>query len=197
MHVGGYSRQGIIRRIKGATPNTPNDDMIALNADDDVERVINLGMRRGPIRDITVEDMEAAAAYNFVRILSDTSPVENVAVRRVSGGCRFYAVNINEWDFRTGSGDIRNIRLEHFEVRGLSNGRPLIDVALNVQNLQIRDFRRLEGVDDAKTPTLVVRNGFENIVLAGDRPAQRVKDFRVEKGCVKEIQINPTPMESK
>ena len=53
IHVGGFSERGIIRSIRATGAGVPNDDMVALNADDDVERQLNLGMRRGPIRHVT------------------------------------------------------------------------------------------------------------------------------------------------
>ena len=41
VHVGGFSEHGYIRNLRAATVNTTSDDMVALNADDDVQRVLN------------------------------------------------------------------------------------------------------------------------------------------------------------
>ncbi len=54
VHVGGFCRHGVIRKLRALTKRTTNDDMVAINADDATDRVINLGMKCGPIRDIKV-----------------------------------------------------------------------------------------------------------------------------------------------
>lgn len=192
IHVGGYSQRGIIRRVKGVTPNTPADDMIAINADDDVERVLNLGMRRGPIRDILVEDIEADNAYNFVRILSTTSTIDGITVRRVAGSCSHYAVNINEWRFPAGSGDIRNVLLEHFNVsKTAGQTTPLIDIALKVRNLQISDFVRTDSVS---VPTLRLRNGLNNLIRLDDDSKRSVSTFSIPSGGIGNLWIDrPEP----
>lgn len=169
VHVGGFSQRGVIRRIIAVTSNTPNDDMVALNADDDVERVLNVGMKRGFIRDILVEEIVAPDAYTFLRLLSVDAPIDNVTVRDVRGGCRMYAVNMNNWRFPRGVGNIHHVRLERFQVRKSDpqNTLPLIDVALWAEDVVVRDFRR----DDAAAspaPTLLVRNGRANRLLLDD-----------------------------
>ncbi len=193
VHVGGFSQRGVIRRIQAVTPDTPNDDMVAINADDDVERVLNLGMRRGPIRDILVEDLQASGAYTFVRILSKESLIENITVRRVTGGCRYYAVNLNQWRFPTGSGNIRNVRLEQFHVTKTlyKEWAPsLIHVTLNVRDLLIRDFRRGHDPQSAAAATLIVRNGCDNRVQTADGPVQPTRDFVVPRGDIPELWLN-------
>jgi polygalacturonase len=192
IHLGGYCRHGVIRRIKGVTPNTPNDDMVAINADDNVELGGNLGLRRGPISDILVEDLEGRNAHNFVRILSIKYPVENVTVRRVKGTCRYYAVNMNSWRFPAGTGDIRNIRLETFNVAKTDKFGSLIDIALNVQNLHIRDFVRIEDPKGAESATLNLRNGRDNTIRGEDGQSRKVQDFSIPSGSIKEQWINPS-----
>jgi polygalacturonase len=190
VHVGGFSQRGVVRRIKGITPNTPNDDMVALNADDDVERVVNLGMRRGPIRNILVEDLEADNAYNFVRILSKEAPIEDITVRNVKGSCRYYAVNIGQWRYPVGSGDIRNVRIEQFDVSKSDKQHSLIEIALCVDNLQIRDFRRREDTAGADAPTLMLHNKHENILVGEDGQEKTVREYQVPKGDIQELRIN-------
>lgn len=196
IHVGGFSQRGVIRRVKAVTPNTPNDDMVAINADDDVERVLNLGMRRGPIRDILVEDLQAQSAYTFVRILSKESRIENITVRRVKGGCRFYAVNLNHWRFPIGSGDIRNVRLEQFDVTKTLYTKEvpsLIHVTLNVRDLEIRSFRRGEAPQSADAATLLVGNQRENTVQTADGRIERTREFVVPKGDIQRLWLNRSP----
>jgi polygalacturonase len=186
VHVGGFSQRGVIRRIKAVTPNTPNDDMVALNADDDVERVLNLGMRRGPIRQIVVDDLQASGAYTFVRLLSHESPVENVVVRRVSGGCRFYAVNMNNWRFPLGAGQIRNVRLEAFDVAKTAY-TPWAPALIHVT---------LGGRDDpggAAAATLLVANGRQNRVTQSDGRTAPVREFSIRQGNIEQLWLNRSP----
>ncbi len=193
IHVGGFSQRGIIRRIKAVNPNTPNDDMVALNADDNVERVLNLGMRRGPIRDILVEDLQANGAYTFVRMLSKESLIENITVRRVKGSCRFYAVNMNNWRFPIGSGDIRNVRLEQFNVTktGYTDWAPsLIHITLKVRDLYIRDFQRGENPKTAQATTLFLSNGLENTIQSADDRQKSSSMFSITQGGIRELWIN-------
>lgn len=169
VHVGGFCQRGVIRKLRALTPRTTNDDMVALNADDATDRVINLGMKRGPIRDITVENLRAEDAYTFVRMLSFKELIENVTISDVSGGCRVHAINLDRWRFPAGGGNIRNVTLRNFTVRKLaggdlakwSNAAPLIPIQSSVHGLRIENFRR-EPADDLPAPTLVVDNGRQN-----------------------------------
>lgn len=197
IHVGGFSQRGVIRNIRALHPNTPNDDMVALNADDDVERVLNLGMRRGPIRDITVEDIHAEGAYTFVRLLSNGSRLENIDVRRVTGTCRNYAVNLNRWRFPAGSGDIRNIRIEDFKVDktpGSGPDRSLIHITLMVRDLHITNFRRTAAAGPTPGTTLLLDNGRTNTVQEGDGPPQeKTAAFTIPQGSLSDYWVNRTP----
>jgi hypothetical protein len=193
IHVGGFSQRGVIRRIQGVTPNTPNDDMVALNADDDVERALNLGMRRGPIRDVLVEDLQADGAYTFVRIMSAGSPVEKITVRRVKGSCRFYAVNMNQWRFPVGSGNIRNVRLEDFQVTKTvyKDWAPsLIHVTLSVRDLSIRNFQRGDEPRAAQASTLFVSNGKANTIQSEGGKPRSLATFTVPQGNIRQLWIN-------
>lgn len=169
VHVGGFCQRGVIRKLRALTPRTTNDDMVALNADDATDRVIILGMKRGPIRDITVENLRAEDAYTFVRLLSFKELIENVTISDVSGGCRVHAINLDRWRFPAGGGNIRNVTLRNFTVRKLdggdlakwSNQAPLIPIQSSVHGLRIENFRR-EPADDLPAPTLVIDNGRPN-----------------------------------
>lgn len=171
VHMNGYCFRGVIRNLRALTPQTTNDDMVALNADDDPNRVINLGMKLGPIRDIKVENIQADDVYTFIRLLSVKHPIENITVSNVSGGCRVYAVNIDRWRFPPGGGKIRNVTLRDFNVRKVDGGeyakwsteRPLIPIQSAVEDLRIENFRR-PADDDFPAATVVLDNGRPNHV---------------------------------
>lgn len=191
IHVGGYSHHGVIRGITASTANTPNDDMVAINADDDPNRSMSRAMPCGPISDILIEDIQAEEAYNFVRILSNTSPIEDITVRRVSGGCRIYAVNMNNWRFPTGAGDIRNVVIEDFDVyRVGTNTSPMIDIALSVDNLRISDFVRSNSSSAA---TLRLRNNQASVLQLADGAEFGTVNYTVPSGNIEDLRINLEP----
>lgn len=163
IHLGGFCERGRIRRIRGITPDTPNDDMVAMNADDSIVRNLNLGMKRGPLRDIEVEDLECHSTWNFVRILSHEQPIERVAIRNVLGGCRYHAVNMDRWSFPPGKGDLRDIAICDWTVGKTdpANLRPLIPLQLGCRNVRIERFRRTD-VGRSTAPTFVLDNGRNN-----------------------------------
>jgi polygalacturonase len=152
IHVGGFSENGVIRNISAKGKNVPNDDMVALNADDDVTRHFNQGMKLGPIRNILVENITADDAYTFIRMLSNTAPIRDITIRNIRGGCRWYCLNLNRWRFPKGRGNIENVLVENVEVAKMpGNDRPLIPVTLSVRNMTIRNFVRTDHDGRAKT----------------------------------------------
>ena len=80
IHVGGFCEDGYIHNLHALTANTTSDDMVALNADDDVERNLNIGMKRGPIRNVHVEGLTGEGVHAFVRLLSETQLIENIRI---------------------------------------------------------------------------------------------------------------------
>jgi hypothetical protein len=165
VHVGGFCEDGTIRNLRALTPDTTNDDMVALNADDDVERNLNLGMKRGPIRNVHVEGLTGDSVYTFVRLLSETQRIENIRIRDISGGCRWHVINMKNWRFPSGSGDIRNVNISHVRVTKVpeASAAPLIPIFLRVRDLSIEDFERPQD-DHSLAPTLVIENSAENAV---------------------------------
>lgn len=160
IHVGGFSEKGVIRAIRATGVGVPNDDMVALNADDDVERQLNIGMRRGPIRDVLVEDIEAEDAYTFIRMFSIVSPIEDITVRRLRGGCRVHGINLNNWRFPKGVGAIRRVRFEDIELAKtmVMNSAPaIVEISLAIDDVEIRQLRRAKGTLP-EVKTLVIDN---------------------------------------
>jgi polygalacturonase len=183
VHLNGFCERGIIRNLRALSPYATNDDMVALNADDGAatDFTTQQGMESGPIRDITVEHLRGESAFTFVRLLSYRSAIENVTVSDVSGGCRFYAVNMDRWRFPHGGGNIHNVTLRDFTVRKMPDkfsrqahpgDRPLIHIQSAAQGLRIENFRRNEP-DEATASTLVLDNEAQNhLKLEGLTDAQ-------------------------
>ncbi|MCF7853359.1 MAG: endopolygalacturonase [Candidatus Pacebacteria bacterium] len=178
VHIGGYCENGIIRRLHARGAGCPNDDMVAINADDDVTRAINLGMKRGPIRNISVEDIAAEDAYTFVRLLSQDAPIDDIRIRGIRGGCRYYAVNLHRWRFPPGKGRIKGVRIEDVDVCKLpsSHTEALIHATLHVQDLVIDNFRRPSDTRP-DVPTFELNNDCTSDVLLIGLTARQYREM--------------------
>jgi polygalacturonase len=194
VHVGGFSEHGIIRNIRAAGAGVPNDDMVALNADDDVERQANFGMRRGPIRDILVEDITAEDAYTFIRLFSVNQPIEDITIRRLSGSCRKRGINMDSWIFPKGSGEIKRVTLEdiHISKTEFPKQYPsIIHINLKVDDLIIRKFCRGSSTL-SEVKTLIIDNN-QDLTLLRDGKAGSInaaEGFTDHKSDIGELLLN-------
>jgi len=199
IHVGGCSSHGVIRNIRATEAGVPNDDMVALNADDNVECQLNLGMRRGPIHDILVEDIEAEDAFSFIRLLSVDHPIEDITVRRLRGGCRFHGVNLNSWVFPKGVGAIRRARFEDLDLTKtqVSNKTPaIVMVSLKVDDLEIRRLRRGDATLPEVKTLLIDSNQHLEMVLNGQtRHVSSATGFVLADGDAEELRLYGSPDE--
>lgn len=127
IHFGGDVRRGLVRNIRALTRGQTNDDMIALNADDCVERVENFDLSRAVIEDITFENIYAESCYTVVRLLSVTAPIRNIVIKNVYAGYRNYVINADgarycrtplfkEDEYPVGVGCISNFVMENVVV---------------------------------------------------------------------------------
>lgn len=188
LHFGGCVRNGAVSDIAALSVGQTTDDMIALNADDSMERVENLDLIRGPIENVTFENISAADCYTFIRMLSVTAPIRNIRLAHIHGGCRMYAVNMdaarycrtplfrNE-DCPGGVGVIENVEIAdmavHFTRKGIEN--PLIVCESNLHDLRMRNFSRDAALDQSPAaPVLGIRNvAHMTVRLEGLDPAPR------------------------
>jgi sialate O-acetylesterase len=206
IHLNGDCERGVIRNLQALSPYATNDDMVALNADDGSGSafVSQQGMISGPIRNLVVEHLRAESAFTFVRLLSSRSPLENIAISDIAGGCRYYAVNMDHWRFPPGGGRIRNVSIRNVAVRKMETNpspqaraqlRPLIHLQSAVQNLRIENFRRLdEGPSPA--PTLLLENGQTNRIRLAGMPNPPTDNLRVPAGGISYLAVDSDFTES-
>ena len=168
VHLGGYCENGVIRRIHGITRGTPNDDMIALNADDCVTRTENRDLPRGPIKNLLIDDICAESCHCFVRILSLTAEIGNIVIRNVRGGANVRAINIDaarycrtplidpdDPSYTRGVGNIHDVVVDGMEIEQL-NHTALIQAETNASNFAVHNFKRASG--RAEGETILLRN---------------------------------------
>ncbi|MEM6551204.1 MAG: glycosyl hydrolase family 28-related protein [Planctomycetota bacterium] len=170
VHLGGGCEDGEIRRIHGVGLKTPNDDMVALNADDALERAPLRGLVNAPIRRIRIEDLRADDCHSFVRLLSVWSPIEDITIRGIRGGCRISAFNLDaardaavplfdpeDPKVAEGVGWVRRLRVEDVELYKSADAgeAPLLDVRTRCDDVRFERFTR-NAVRDTRpdTPTL-------------------------------------------
>jgi hypothetical protein len=172
VNLGGGCEHGVIRHLRGLTPGTPNDDMVALNADDMLERIEIYGKVCGPIRHINIYDIEAVRCHSFVRLLSVDSPIEHITIDNVRGGCDISAINMdaargcriplfdqNDPARASGVGAVSNVWASRFFVHKTEpNQVPLLRLETRA-GMVVTDFRRnLKADVDLAAPTAQIRH---------------------------------------
>ncbi|MBR6765756.1 MAG: hypothetical protein IKM06_04650 [Clostridia bacterium] len=93
LHFGGDVKHGRVANIRALSYGQTNDDMIALNADDCIERVENLDLCRDNIEDITFENIFTENCHTIIRMLSVTAKIKNLHFKNIYGGFRCNAIN--------------------------------------------------------------------------------------------------------
>lgn len=184
VHLGGYCEDGVIRAIRGIGPGVPNDDLVALSADDALHRAQNLGKLCGPLRRIRIADMHATDCHTFVRLLSVHSPVEDIDIRDLSGGCHVAALNLDacrecrvplfdpdDPQVADGVGLMARVRARGIHVHKVTpaNRKPLVDLRTRVRDFVVEDFTR-DATQDAcpeAASLLVAAIGAGTVLLDG------------------------------
>lgn len=119
IHMQGPGRFLTIRNVQGKT----SDDMIALNADEEVTGETRNWMHplatTGPMTDILVDTIMSDNASQVVRILSRESLIDRLTIRNVTGTYRSFGFYIHAWDYRKKGyqSDYGSILIENVDLR--------------------------------------------------------------------------------
>ncbi|MBO7404222.1 MAG: hypothetical protein J6V24_04610, partial [Clostridia bacterium] len=166
IHMAGFCEHGVIRRLRGLH-GSPNDDIIALNADDCHTRIGNQETVNGPIRDITVEDVEAERCHTFVRIASIWSEVSDIRIRGLRGQFEAWGVNMDalrycrtplippdDPAFTNGVGHVHDVRISDLHI-SRADGRmdPILCLETDADRMTFENFST-----DSACPAFVMRN---------------------------------------
>ena len=171
LHFSGYCRNGLIENVRALSPMQTTDDMLALNADDSIERLENRGLLRGPIENLTFRNIYAESCYTAIRMLSVTAPIRNIRFENIQAGCQVFAINMDAArycrtplfdpaDYPDGVGEISNIVIDNMQVWrvGEFDGALICDES-NSENVTIRNFRRvMEKDEQPNVPTILTHN---------------------------------------
>ena len=177
VHFCGDVKHGTVKNIRALSYGQTSDDLIALNADDAIDRVENYDLCRDTIEDITFENIFAENCHTIVRILSVTAEIKNIHFKNVFGGFRCYAINADaarycrtplfkEEDYPDGVGRISNITFENFTCfpvlnpdRTKKSPHTALAFESHMENFSISNFRYVcSDEDKKKCSALRVRN---------------------------------------
>lgn len=166
IHLGGECKNGIITNLKGSY-GSPNDDFIAMNADDCLTRLQNLDILCGDIQNITIANLQSEYCHSFIRLLSVNSTISDIKASNMRGGCKAFAVNMDgaryckpgtrlvsifDKRYLRGCGNIRNVLIENVEVYSKKKQKALILAESNVDNMVIKDI--VTSPKHTRTPLL-------------------------------------------
>lgn len=161
IHLGGFVTNGKIKDVFALSCGQTNDDLIALNADDSVERVENLDIFRGEISNIEIENIFAQDCHTLIRMLSVTAPIRNIKIKNAVGGCRVNAINMDcargcrvplfeDEEFPNGAGVIENVEIDGLKVwltEQAWDATALIKAQSNMNAFKIKNFKRELSLD--------------------------------------------------
>ena len=165
VHVNGHCYRGVIRNIRGEGKCT-NDDLIALNADDQDLYCHNWGQEDGPIVDLLIENVHADDCHTALRVLSIHSEIKNVTVRNLSAGVRCHGLNFDaarycahpifsDEDHPDGVGFLKNVVLENITLWKTIPRRTDFAVFETKGKLTVKNLVRDRAKDqDPERPTL-------------------------------------------
>ena len=175
LHFGGDVKHGSVKNVRALSYGQTSDDMIALNADDSIERVENLDLVRDAIEDITFENIYCESCHTIIRMLSVTAPIRNIRFRDIYGGFKINAINADaarycrtplfkEEDYPLGVGAISNITFENFTCKPMpglvyDGVMPALRLEANMDNFSISGFSYIADSKTAeKTPAITAKN---------------------------------------
>ena len=201
LHFGGDVRRGRVKNIRALSMGQTNDDLIALNADDSVERVENLDLVRDDIEDITFENIYAESCYTVIRLLSVTAKIRNISFKNIYAGYRNYAINgdaaryckmpiFKDEDYPHGVGCVENLHIENFVVRPMftplpGNERSQVNpehamrLECNLEGFTVDGFKLLPPLGEGKAYALYMR-GVENEEIVADGEKHLISSTRDE-----------------
>ncbi len=166
LHFAGFCRHFRISDLSGGY-GAPNDDFLAFNADDALNRQENYDVSNGPIEDFEVENVHSDYCHCFIRLLSVNSPIRNIRIRHITGVTYHCLLNMDmarhcriqlfrEEDYPDGVGFVENVEISdvavsHVNPEDTDDVDATFSIMGNVKNLILRDVRITDGTSDLLT----------------------------------------------
>jgi len=141
IHFSGYCRNGLVEDIRAVPRGQTNDDLLAFNADDGIQRQENRGLTSGPIENIVCRNIYAENCHSAIRMSSITSAIRNIRIDNIYCGCRVYALNMDA---------LRYCRVPLFREDAAPNG------VGNVSDVVISNMTAFYTEDGGRSESLIV-----------------------------------------
>ena len=190
VHLSGFCRDGLVENVRAATRGQTNDDLLAFNADDSIQRQENRGLTCGPIENIVCRNIFAEDCHTAIRMSSITSPIRRIRIENLQAGCRYFALNMDglrycrsplfvEDGVPNGVGNVSDVVITNMTAFYSGTARDplaLIDIEQHCDGVELVDFSRPMDRDALPgRPTLLVRNLTRQTVTA-DGSVTRLTD---------------------
>lgn len=155
IHLNGPGRDLKITntRLTGTT-----DDGIALNADDGTACEF---IALGPIANVLIDGLFLDQAAFGVRVISNTSRVDNITIKNVHGQVQNYVLHIDDLSYypgMPGHGSIGSVTLDGVYVAIMAGREPFwaetIRVEAHIENLKIKNFKQADNVYARARPVM-------------------------------------------
>ncbi len=171
IHFSGFCRNGLVENVRCSDGQT-NDDLLAFNADDGIQRQENRGLTSGPIENIVCRNIYAENCHTAIRMSSITSPIRNILIENLYAGVRAYAINMDALRYcrvplfaenaaPNGVGNVSNITITNmtaFFTSKATNTSCLIVMEQHCNNVELINFSRPMDKDAfPAVPTLRAR----------------------------------------
>lgn len=154
VHFSGFCRNGIVEDIRALPKGQTNDDLLAFNADDGIQRQENRGLTSGPIENIVCRNIYAEDCHSAIRMSSITSAIRNIRIENINCGCRVYAINMDALRYcrvplfreeaaPNGVGNVSDIVITNMTAFSTSRSTsPLICLEQHCNNFELINFNR-------------------------------------------------------
>ncbi len=207
LHFGGFVKNGTVANVRAISKGQTNDDMLAFNADDSMERLENLDLERGPIENISVDGVYAEDCHTAVRMCSVDSPIRGIKVKNMETGVRCYALNMDAARYcRTplfrgedrprGVGCVENVEFENFTMWfTCRTENPLMCLETNIGSLSMRGVRRDQERDRSPGSALLRASNVCGMRItadggsAGEALLEKMSDRFEVQGTASEFEI--------
>ncbi len=204
IHFAGFCYNAVIANLKGSY-RSPNDDFVALNADDCLERLQNLDCLNGEIKNVVVENLYSPYCHSFIRLLSVDSAIDNVKISNMKGTCKCFAVNADgaryilketrfldkdDERYYTGSGSITNVEINNMEIYSRTPQKALVLMETNCKNFTINNFKSSRKYMPLTHAVSVGYNAPHTVTV---KTAKGTKVYK--KGLHKRVNLKPSKYE--
>ncbi len=207
VHFSGYCRDGLVENVRAITKGQTNDDLLAFNADDSIQRQENWGLTCGPIENITCRNIYAEDCHTAIRMASITAPIRHIRIENLYAGCRCMGINMDglrycktplliETSAPHGVGDISDVVITDmtaFYTAATLKTPALIDLEEHCGGVELVNFSRpMEKDASPETPTLLARNlTHQTITADGKEVSLTDKQMKCELyGDIRSIRLS-------